>query len=451
MAKKKTQRQTRRLNNEGSIYQRKDGQWTGAVTVGYDKNGKVKRKVIYGKSRLDVANKINDLTNRISNDNYELLEKSTLSSLMKEWLLVFKKTQVTPRTFEGNFRQFEKFIEPKIGGMKLDEISSLAIQKILNEMLEDDYSLSYVKKVKFLLRQFFEYAVDHKYIGNNPVEKTKVRTSERKIYDGNKQYKAMPIEVREKFVICLDDNDFLKPLCLTMMFAGLRTGECLGLQWQDIDFENKMINIERGVTIVPKFNSDGKVTKRVTVISETKTACSKRSVPMPDILIDALKEYQLRQAQITDKSDYNLLDKNALVFANNDGSVRTYSGTKKIFQRFLKKHDLKKYNIHFHGLRHTYSNMLFEAEQNPKLIQTLLGHKDVKTTISIYNSIDKTYMDKASKVLNEQFNYNRNENILNQVNDENIDEIIELLMQKKMENQESNIETKKQKKKDFEM
>ena len=93
MAKKKTQRQTRRLNNEGSIYQRKDGQWTGAVTVGYDKNGKVKRKVIYGKSRLDVANKINDLTNRISNDNYDLLEKSTLSTLMKEWLLVFKKTQ----------------------------------------------------------------------------------------------------------------------------------------------------------------------------------------------------------------------------------------------------------------------------------------------------------------------------------------------------------------------
>lgn len=261
----------------------------------------------------------------------------------------------------------------------------------------------------------------------------------------------MPIEVREKFVMCLDDNNFLKPLCLTMMFAGLRTGECLGLQRQDIDFENKMINIERGVTIVPKFNSDGKVTKRVTAISETKTACSKRSVPMPDILIDALKEYQLRQAQITDKCDYNLLDKNALVFANNDGSVRTYSGTKKTFQRFLKKHDLKKYNIHFHGLRHTYSNMLFEAEQNPKLIQTLLGHKDVKTTISIYNSIDKTYMDKASKVLNEQFNYNRNENIVNQVDDENIDELIELLMQKKMENQESEVEIKKQKKKDFEM
>jgi hypothetical protein len=60
-------------------------------------------------------------------------------------------------------------------------------------------------------------------------------------------------------------------------------------------------------------------------------------------------------------------------------------------------------------------------------------------------------MDKASKVLNEQFNYNRNENIVNQVDDENIDELIELLMQKKMENQESEVEIKKQKKKDFEM
>ena len=139
------------------------------------------------------------------------------------------------------------------------------------------------------------------------------------------------------------------------------------------------------------------------------------------------------------------------VFPNNDGSVRTYSGTIHTLNRFLKRHNLHKHRIQFHTLRHTYSNMLFEAEQNPKLIQTLLGHKDVKTTISIYNSIDKTYMDKASKVLNEQFNYNKNENIVNQVDDENIDDLIELLKQKKMENQESNIDIKKQKKKDFEM
>ena len=105
---------------------------------------------------------------------------------MNEWLLVFKKSQVTPRTFEGNFRQFKKYIGPKISGMKLDEINSIVIQKLLNEMLEKGLSLTYVKKVKFLLRQFFEYSIDNKMLIINPVDKIKVRANERKIYDNEK-------------------------------------------------------------------------------------------------------------------------------------------------------------------------------------------------------------------------------------------------------------------------
>ena len=74
-----------------------------------------------------------------------------------------------------------------------------------------------------------------------------------------------------------------------------------------------------------------------------------------------------------------MIDKKALFFANNDGSIRTYTGTK-IFYRFQKKYGLNKYGIHFQTLRHTYSNMLFEADQNPKVIQALIGHKSVKNT-----------------------------------------------------------------------
>lgn len=450
---KKIQTKTRRANNEGSVYQRKDGLWVGSVSLGYDESGKIKRKVVYGKSRMEIANKINELTNRISSNNYGVIEQSNLASLMKEWLLVFKKTQVTARTFEGNFRQFKKYIEPKIGGMKLDEITNITIQKLLNEMFEKKLSLSYVKKVKFLLRQFFEYAVDNKLLLLNPVDKTRLRVNERKVYNQDKEYKAIPIEIRERFVKSLDNHDFLKPLCLTMMFAGLRTGEVLALQWQDIDFNNKTVKIERGLTIEPKFNSEGKIVKRITIVSETKTACSKRTVPMPDILFNALKKYQIRQQQISEREKINLLDRNVFVFANDDGSVRTYSGTKKIFYRFLEKYGLDNLGIHFHGLRHTYSNMLFEANQNPKLIQSLLGHKDVKTTISTYNSVDKSYFEKATNVLNEQFKETENQKIVSNVKDEDIDELIKLLEERKVKEQEDEeYERRKRKRKqDMEM
>lgn len=191
-----------------------------------------------------------------------------------------------------------------------------------------------------------------------------------------------------------------------MMLGGLRTGETLGLMWKDIDLKNKTINVDRAITIVPKFDENGKITKRVTVISETKTACSKRTVPMPDMLVEALKEYKTNQEIKADEKGIVLTDNSNLVFCNDDGSLRTYYGTKKIFNRFLSKYNLNNLGIHFHTLRHTYSNMLFEADQNPKVIQALLGHKSVKTTITTYNSVDKSYFQKATDVLNNNFKTN---------------------------------------------
>ena len=69
-----------------------------------------------------------------------------------------------------------------------------------------------------------------------------------------------------------------------------------------------------------------------------------------------------------------------MLVANDDGTIRTYSGCRMIFNRFIRRNHLEDLNIHFHGLRHTFSNMLFELNENPKVIQQLLGHKDVKTT-----------------------------------------------------------------------
>lgn len=93
---------------------------------------------------------------------------------------------------------------------------------------------------------------------------------------------------------------------------------------------------------------------------------------------------------------------NAFIFANDDGSVRTYFGSRKIFYGWKKRHKLTNYNIHFHGLRHTFSNMLFEMNENPKVIQQLLGHRDVKTTITVYNSVDSEYVRQTTEKFNEK-------------------------------------------------
>ena len=452
MAKKKSVKRTRRANNEGSIFQRSDGRWGGALTMVYDENGKIIRKTIYGKSRAEVVKKLSEISGRMKSNSYDLVEQNDLETLMFEYLMTFKKSAVSPRTFEGNIRNFKLHIAPLIGKMKVYEIDNYAIQKLVNNLMEQGYSNDTVKKCKHLLNQFFEYAIDNKWVLVNPTLKVKVK-GKRKVYEeDDEKYKAMPPEIRDKFLDALnkDEANFIKPLCITLMFAGLRIGEALALKWKNIDFDNKTIKVERAITQVPKFDEQGNIKDRITVIGDTKTTCSVREIPVADIVIETLKQWKDKQnhRQQADPAVTTILTSpTSFVFANDDGSYRTYSGTRKIFDRFKRRNGLDKFNIHFHGLRHTFSNMLFEMNENPKVIQQLLGHRDVKTTITVYNSVNSDYVREATDRLNTKIHEKQKEQVEEfakyDMTDEEIEQRINQLERLK--------EKRKKKEKDFEM
>ena len=263
----------------------------------------------------------------------------------------------------------------------------------------------------------------------------------------------MPPEIRDKFLDALNkyEANFIKPLCITLMFAGLRIGEALALKWKNIDFANKTIKIERAITQTLKFDEQGNVKDRTTVIGDTKTACSVREIPIADIVVETLqrwREKQIERQNTNPDVTADLTAKNAFIFANDDGSVRTYFGSRKIFDGWKKRHKLTNYNIHFHGLRHTFSNMLFEMNENPKVIQQLLGHRDVKTTITVYNSVDSEYIRQTTDKFNERvkedqmlLNDKKREEILEQrkdefvadMDDDEFDEILTKLLEERKE------------------
>lgn len=400
MARKKVVSKTRRANNEGSIFQRSDGRWGGALTMGYDENGKIIRKTIYGKTQAEVAKK-------------------------------------------------------HIGKMKVYEIDNYTIQKFVNILLDQGYSVDTIKKCKHLLNQFFEYSIENKWIYTNPTLKVKVK-GKRNVYeeDGDERYKALPPEIRDKFIDALnkDEANFIKPLCITLMFAGLRIGEALALKWKNIDFANKTIKIERAITQTLKFDEQGNVKDRTTVIGDTKTACSVRDIPVTDIVLETLKQWKEKQSkrQETNPNVTAILTApTSFVFANDNGSYRTYYGTRVIFDRFKRRNGLSKYHIHFHGLRHTFSNMLFEMNENPKVIQQLLGHRDVKTTITVYNSVNSEYVREATDRLNTKIQEHEQEREVEQeIDDDLSDEEIERQIHELEKLQERK---RRRKEKDFEM
>ena len=111
---------------------------------------------------------------------------------------------------------------------------------------------------------------------------------------------------------------------------------------------------------------------------------------MPQLVIDALLQWRKIQWCKEQVKGKTLTKSTNLVFCNDDGSIRSYDATHRVFDRFAKKHGFKqKFGLHCHMLRQTFSNMMFENNVNPKMTQPLLGHKDVKTTIMNYNSVDK--------------------------------------------------------------
>lgn len=289
MARKKVQKRTRRANDEGSIFQRKDGLWCGYITIGFEENGEQKKKYVYGKIKADASDKLTEISGRIKNTAYQEIENKRLGELMSEWLLVFKKSSVTSRTFEGIIRNFKLHIQPQIGNMKIYEVDTYVVQKVMNNMIDQDYSVNTIKKNKHLLAQFFEYAIDNKWVMQNPVYKVKVGAHD-KVHTNSDKYKALTPEIRVKFLKALakDDGNFIKPLCICLMFGGLRIGEALALKWENVNFENKTLKVERAITQIPKFDNDGKVISRVTVIADTKTACSVREIPIADIVVETL-------------------------------------------------------------------------------------------------------------------------------------------------------------------
>ena len=463
MAKKKILSKTRRANNEGSIFLRKDARWAGYISIGFTKSGKPIRKFAYGKTQTEVAKKLSEISGRVKSNSYELVETHNLKELMFDWLMTFKKSSVTPRTFEGIIRNFKLHIAPVIGNMKVYEVDTYAIQRVVNKMIETEHANVTIKKNKHLLSQFFEYAIDNKWVQVNPTLKIKISSKDKKIYDGEENYKAILPEVRERFLTALnnDEANFIKPLCITMIFAGLRIGEAIALTWNCIDFEHKKIKVLRAITQVPRFDAEGNVISRKTVLSDTKTACSVRTIPITDIVVDSLldwKEKQKKREAENPDVTAELTAPESFIFANDNGSVRTYSGCRMIFDRFKRRNGLNKYHIHFHGLRHTFSNMLFEMNENPKVIQQLLGHRDVKTTISVYNSVDNEYVRQTTekfndKIRQEQLYLNekrrqeeldeKKEKFISGMNDDEFDEMLIELMKERQE--------RKRKEKDFEM
>ncbi len=367
-------RKTRRPNGEGSIYYC-NGYWCcKRWTI---ENGIKKRKTIYAKTKIELMKKyIEKFGQPIQND---ILENDFCDSMLF-WILNVKKLYVSSRTIAGNISIFRNYIISYFTNKKICEIGNETLVLYFNVLLDKQVTKNSFYKCKFLLSQFFRYLKQKDNSFNYPFILSNIKY--KGIYRNTNDYKAIPVEIREKFITLLNKNKLIKVVCYLGLYAGLRIGEILALKWADVDFDDKVIKIRRSLTSELSFDNNGQTIKMINVLGSTKTECSLRNVAIPNRLLKCLLDWYNEMSFL-----HKISNNSKPIYVLGGVEPRTYTSISKRFHRFLKYNNFDKYNIHFHTLRHTYATMLLEKGTNPKIVQFLLGHRSVKTTLEIYNSI----------------------------------------------------------------
>ncbi|MBO5046129.1 MAG: tyrosine-type recombinase/integrase [Clostridia bacterium] len=179
----------------------------------------------------------------------------------------------------------------------------------------------------------------------NPVDGVKIETV-KKVEEidpqallNQEEYKAVPKELRSRFLKALDEeknSPFLKPLCYLMYFAGNRVGEALAYQWKDFNFERRFFFVYKSLTKEYEFDEQGEVIGTgKTVLKPPKSKEGIRPLPLLDILYEVMMEwYDYRKAQ-EKVSGLSFTGPDDYVFSTNQGKMRTEGGTYTIFRRFL--------------------------------------------------------------------------------------------------------------------
>lgn len=357
----------KRGNGEGSVSQRPNGTWQGQISLGRDENGKIKRATFYGKTRREVADKIKDAL--AEQHKGEFIEKNTVC--FKHYLdlwLENKKTSLHGNTISKYESLSKNHIEKVLGSIELQKLTRQDIQKLFNESKLSPKSLA---EIHMIIKNVVELAIEDGVIRKNVCSKIELPVIKEK---------EITILTPEQTSAILTESygTRIYDVVLLELTTGLRRGEALGLTWDDIDFKNYTIDINKSWIVI-----NGKPQWSDTATG-TKTKAGNRIIAVPEETINELQ----RRKDTHDDDTYVFQDKNGNPYNPNN------------FLRDFKKHAVAAgvTDFSFHDLRHNYGTQLAALNTHTRLIEAQLGHKDYRSSRRYIHATEKGQHEAAKKI-----------------------------------------------------
>jgi integrase len=381
----------RRGNHEGCIVRRTDGRWMALMTSGRDPaTGKLQRIALYGKTRQDVAEKLTQALSDHSRGTFVAPHKLTVGEWLDAWLKDYKQPSLRPVSYDSYAMMVRYHLKPALGHIALKDFRPDQVQRFYNDKRDAGLSPRTVRYLHTILHGALKQAMKNQLVMRNVSEATTLPTGK------TRKMQPLTLEQVNQFLTAMKE-DRLFPALFLELGTGLRRGEILALRWRDLDLDAGVLHVRQTLVRVRNHDAADGYRKTRLLIQEPKTHHSRRTIPIPEDIVEALKHHKAQQAQ-----EKLLLgqayDDQGLVFCQANGKLLDPRNFTRYFERMLKQAGLP--HIRFHDGRHTFATLMLELGEAPKVVQTMLGHTKIATTLDIYSHVSIDMERKAAAKLN---------------------------------------------------
>ena len=367
----------KRKNGEGTVRLRKDGRWEGRIVIGYDENGLPKTKNVLAKTKGECIEKLKALKSTITPDTpIKLKADMPFGEWLDYWYETYCKPNARPatqRTYEGYIRLY---LHPRLGSIPLNKVTTSDIQQMCTWMMtearvdqkngEGGLSDSQVINCYSLCDRVLEKAMAEKLIVRNPAKGCKLPPNR------PNEMKVLSREDMQKVLIQAKEENYYE-LFLLEFATGLRLGELMALQWDDVNLVTGELRINKQVNLVGS----------KLVISEPKTKAAVRTLILPPSVRKVLAEYKTR---VNSRWLFPSPKKDDLPIIPSAVSRRLHT---------LLEHAGCE-QVRFHDLRHTFATNALAHGMDIKTLSTILGHVSSATTLNTYSHVTDEMRQRAA-------------------------------------------------------
>lgn len=344
--------------------------------MGYDVKGKQirKTKTVIAKNKREAERLLHKWSAEIEGGNYIDPSNMTFSAFVERWKENYAEKNLAPATYDTYNNILHSTFIPSIGKKKLSKIGTFDLVQLFHDIGEERHlKPGTLQKYKNCISNIFNRAIEWKIIPNNPaagVHASKGIHTSKEAFD----------EQEMNYILeCSKKEDLYWHAAVRLALElGMRRGEIVALEWNQIDFNKKIITIKQSMTLNQR--SDDRRTLKGTKTDRWRT------VPMSDELAELLKALSKeKKKEMAGMAELYHGGKHFFVITDETGQPFRPDSISKRWRRFRMKYHIRE--LSFHSLRHTSATWLLNRGVSPKVIQERLGHRDIKTTLNVYSHV----------------------------------------------------------------